>query len=268
MKRKARYAALAMALLLLFAPAGALELSEPNDDDRQISLDPADYALPVTETELGLQESSPVPGSYFDDAVFIGDSITLKLYYYVKDLRKQGTPCLGQAKFLTAGSLGSGNALWDVSSESVHPSYQGTKMRIEKAVELMDAKKVYIMLGMNDVAYYGVEESVQNMDKLIGLILERSPDADVFVQSVTPRLAAMTSKPTNRSLFDYNLLMYGECLRNGWYFVDVAHAMRDENGNLIETYCSDPDTMGMHFSDAGCAVWIEYLETHAREEEK
>ena len=130
-----------------------LSPGEDNDDDRVISLDPDDYERPVTPFQLGLQESGVVPDGYFDDAVFIGDSITLKLYHYVKDMRNQGTPCLGGAKFLTAGSLGSGNALWPVSKESVHPSYQGDKMRIEKAIELMGARKVYIMLGMNDVAY-------------------------------------------------------------------------------------------------------------------
>ena len=249
------------------APANPmLSGGEDNDDDDVISLDPDDYDVPVTPFQLGIQEGSVVPEGYFDDAVFVGDSITLKLYHYVKDMRNQGIACLGSAKFLTAGSLGSGNALWPVSSDSVHPSYQGEKMRIEKAIELMDAHKVYIMLGMNDVAYYGVEQSVANMEELIGLILELSPDADIFVQSVTPRLASITTTPTNCSLFEYNLAMYKSCVENGWYFVDVASVMRDANGNLIEAYCSDPESMGMHFTDTGCAVWIEYLETHGKEE--
>ena len=74
-----------------------------NDDDAVISLNPDDYELPVTSFQLGIQESGVVPEGYFDDAVFVGDSITLKLYHYVKDMRNQGTPCLGSAKFLTAG---------------------------------------------------------------------------------------------------------------------------------------------------------------------
>ncbi len=260
----------ALALLILIWPALALasEVGEINDDDYGVSLNIGDYTALVTRAELGLQESAPVPGSYFDDAVFVGDSITLALYYYVKDLRNQGTQCLGEAKFLTAGSMGSGNALEPVGKESVHPSYQGTKMRVEDAVALMDAKKVYIMLGMNDVAYYGIDKSIENMCALIGLILERQPEAEIFVQSATPRLSIMTTKPTNRMLFEYDLKLYRACVENGWYFVDVAYAMRDGDGNLIDKYCSDPESMGMHFSEAGCAVWIEYLETHAKEGEK
>ncbi len=265
-----RWMRIALVMLALAWPALSLaaEMDEVNDDDRGLSLDPADYTVYVTSAELGLQESSPVPGSYFDDAVFIGDSITLALYHYVKDLRNQGTECLGKARFLTAGSLGSGNALEPVSKDSVHPSYQGTKMRVEKAVQMMDAKKVYIMLGMNDVAYYGIDKSVENMCTLIGLILDSQPDAEIFVQSATPRISTMTTKPNNRMLFEYDLKMYQACLENGWYFVDVAYVMRDADGYLYDKYCSDPESMGMHFSEAGCAVWIEYLETHAKERKK
>jgi len=259
---------LTLAVAVWPALAGASEMKGDDQVGSFLPLDPADYAAPVTPLPLGLQESEPVGKKYFTDTVFIGDSITLKLQRYVTERRNAGEECLGRAKFLTAGSLGSGNALWKVDSESVHPSYQGEKMRIEKAVELMDAHKVYIMLGMNDVAYYGIEESVENMKTLIGLILESQPGADIFVQSVTPRIAAMTSRPTNRMLFDYNLLMYNACVENGWSFVDVAYAMRDANGNLNDLYCSDPESMGMHFSDEGCEVWIDYLQTHAKEESK
>ena len=249
-----------LALMIALLPTLALaEAFQP--------LNPEDYELPVTPEPLGLGESERADRKYFTDTVFIGDSITLKLEHYVMERRNAGEECLGRAKFLTAGSLGSGNALFDIDdADSVHPSYQGDKMRIEKAVELMDAHKVYIMLGMNDVAYYGIEKSIENMKTLIGLILEHQPGAEIFVQSATPRISRMTSRPTNRMLFDYDVLLYNACMENGWNFVDVAYVMRDENGYLFDEYCSDPGTMGMHFSDEGCAVWIDYLETHAKED--
>ncbi|MBR3503244.1 MAG: SGNH/GDSL hydrolase family protein [Clostridia bacterium] len=261
-----RFAILLLACAIALIPALAAAPRALADDQvgSFLPLDPADYPKPVTHRPLGLAEGDPVADKYFNDAVFIGDSITLKLQRYVTARRNDGGSCLGRAKFLTAGSLGSGNALWDVSSESVHPSYQGEKMRIEKAVELMDAQKVYIMLGMNDVAYYGIEESIENMKKLVALILERQPSAEIFIQSATPRIAASHSKPTNRMLFDYDLLLYNACVENGWNFVDVAYVMRDENGCLFDAYCSDPEDMGMHFTDEGCEAWIDYLTTHAK----
>ena len=262
-----KYLTIVLALMIALCPVAGIA-SETKDDDQVgswLPLDPADYTKPVTPLPLGLQESDPVGKKYFNDTVFIGDSITLKLQRYVTEKRNAGEECLGRAKFLTAGSLGSGNALWEVNSESVHPSYQGEKMRIEKAVELMDAHKVYIMLGMNDVAYFGNEESIVNMKTLVALSLEKQPGAEIFIQSATPRISKVTSRPTNRMLFDYDILLYNACVENGWNFVDVAYVMRDENGYLFDAYCSDPEDMGMHFTDEGCEAWIEYLTTHGKE---
>ena len=224
-----------------------------------LSTDPADYKLPVAEAEFGIQAGAAVPYSYFDDAVFIGDSISQR---YVQYMRQSEPAFMGKAKFLVAGSLGSGNALWPVSGESVHPSYQGTKMRLEDAVKKTGAKKVYIMLGINDVTLYGVEGSVENMRTLIELILKKSPDVEIYIQSATPRIAAMKSRPTNKTLFEYDLKLYEMCMEQGWNFVDVASVMRDEKGCLPDAYCSDAPTMGMHFTNEACQVWVDYLLTH------
>lgn len=232
-----------------------------------LSTDPADYELPVCEASFGLQQREAVEHSYFDDAVFIGDSISLKLYYYVKAQRKVNADFLGKAQFLVAGSLGSGNALWEVSSESVHPSYRGTKMLLEDSVAAVGAKKVYIMLGINDVTMYGVDGAVENMQTLIERILQKSPEAEIFVQSATPRIAAMKNKPTNEKLFEYDLKLYEMCVAQGWHFVDVASVMRDEKGNLPDAYCSDAPTMGMHFTDEACQVWVDFLLTHTPQED-
>ena len=253
-------------LALLIAVNPALPVAAESDDQvgSFLPLDPEDYPKPVTAMPLGLPESEPVEDKFFNDAVFIGDSITLKLQRYVTEKRNAGESCLGRAKFLVAGSMGSGNALEKVTADSIHPSYQGDKMRLEKAVELMDAKKVYIMLGMNDVAAYGIEGSSENMKTLVGLILEKQPGAEIYIQSATPRISTMTTRPTNRMLFDYDILLYNACVENGWNFVDVAYVMRDKDGYLFNEYCSDPESMGMHFTDEGCAAWIDYLKTHGK----
>ena len=93
------------------------------DEETLAMLDIANYPIPVTEIPFGLQESEPVNDNYFDDVVFIGDSISLKLYYYVLAQRQSNSSFLGKAEFLTASSLSASNALWEVSDESVHPSY-------------------------------------------------------------------------------------------------------------------------------------------------
>lgn len=202
--------------------------------------------------------------SWFDDAVFVGDSVSLKLTGYVTKTRQSDPDYLGKAQFLTAGSLGSGNALWEVSDKSVHPLYQGTKMRLEDSVQACGAKKMYILLGMNDIGLYGVEDSVRNMETLLGLIKEKTPDLQIFVQSATPIHKGNEKKVLNNA----NLRLYNEqlqemCQRNGYYYVDIASVLTDGEGYLPDAYCSDASGMGMHFTDEACRIWVDYLKQDA-----
>ena len=40
-------------------------------------------------------------------------------------------------------------------------------------------------------------------------------------------------------------------------------ALADEKGELPFEHCADPYGLAVHPSYAGCAVWLEYLYTHA-----
>ena len=220
-------------------------------------------SAPVSQGAL--PESPRVEDSYFDDAIFIGDSVSLKLNLYVTKSRQSNSTLLGKAQFLTAGSMGSGNALQEVSDDSIHPLYNGEKMSLADAVAASGAKKVYIMLGMNDLAVYGVDGAAANMETLLKGILEKTPDAQIFVQTATPLVKAKnveTNKLNNTNMRLYNEKLSEICASNGWYLVDVSSAVQDSEGNLNLSYCSDPDDMGIHFTDEGCDVWIDYLYTH------
>jgi len=212
---------------------------------------PAD-PMPEEPVELGW--------SWFDDAVMIGDSVSLKLKNHVTKTRQTDPEYFGQGQFLTSGSLGSGNALWEVSDKSVHPAYQGEKMLLEESIPLTGAKKVYMMLGTNDIAVYGIEGAVENYGALLDKIAAAVPDAEFYIQSATPICeGAEVGALTNENLEAYNLKLAEMCQSRGVRFVDVASVMRDENGYLPRNYCSDPDGMGIHLTDEGCLVWLEYL---------
>lgn len=200
--------------------------------------------------------SGPVEASFYDDAVFIGDSVSLRLYYYCQSHPE----ALGKAQFLTAGNMGSGNALQEVNDESVHPSYQGTKMSLEDGVKACGAKKVFIMLGMNDLNIYKIDGTVENMDTLAQRILKKSPDAEIYLQSMTPILAGHEKgQLTNENLDRYNAKLQELAKEKGYHFADVASVMKEADGSLKPAYCSDPEGMGMHFTDAGAEAWIDYL---------
>ena len=217
---------------------------------------------PVILPEINrVPESSSANKSYFDDVAFVGDSVSLKLSYYASSTGK-----LGNAQFFTAGSLGSANALWEVSSESVHPYYMGTKTLVEDCIKQSGVKKVYIMLGMNDIGLYGIDASVKNFETLVNRIKEKSPDVQIVVQSMTPMTSTSTingKSLNNPNIKQYNIKLSDLCKSKGWSFVDVASVMYDAQGsNLKRSFCSDPDGLGVHFTEAGCEAWIDYLYTH------
>ena len=41
-----------------------------------------------------------------------------------------------------------------------------------------------------------------------------------------------------------------------------SEVFKDENGYLKLEYCSDRNSMGMHFTYDGAKVWVNYLKTH------
>ena len=201
-----------------------------------------------------------VPVSYFDDVVFVGDSITEGLRYYA-----MASGALGNAKFLSAVSLSATNALWNVSDRSKHPRWNGQKMKLEQSVPLTGAKKVYVMLGMNDITSVGVDRSVTNIETVCSNILKAAPDVQIYIESITPRANVQADDIgvlNNTSITRCNEKLAALCLKRGWYFVNVAEAMFDGNGYFKSEYCSDRSSMGMHFTYPGCAAWVDYLYTH------
>lgn len=198
---------------------------------------------------------------FFDDAVFIGDSISLGLRNYVTSERNKGNECLGKAQFLVAGSMGYGNSLGAIgSSYSIHPKYQGKEVLIEDGVQLTGAKKVFIMLGLNDFCAYSVETGMKNAEKLVNRIIEKNPEVRIYIQSVTPVIQAKEhGKFNNQSIDAFNAALKNLCKINGWNYVDVASSLKAANNCFRDEYCSDRDSQGVHMSYSGCKVWIEVL---------
>ena len=226
-------------------------------------LDAAKYPNLVNEEAFGVKEGPAADGAYFDKAVFIGDSIAVGIENFVIRSRRGDPGFFGDAKFLAAGGMSVRNALWQVSDESRHPTYNGEKMLLEDAIALMDVDKVYIMLGMNDILLTpDVETYLGNYQILINLIRAQSPGVEIFIQSITPGTAVEVLEPNNAQIFEYDLALVEFCYKYGYHYIDVATALRDENGALREEYCSDPDRKGFHFTNEACGIWLDYLRTH------
>ena len=215
-------------------------------------------------------EYTQVDDSYFNDAVFICDSISYGFELYVTEKHANGETVLGEAQFLTSGSLSYGNSLWDVSDESVHPTYNGEKMKLEDAIAQIKPGKIFILLGTNDVALYGVEQTIANADTEISRMLEASPGAEIFIMSTTPKYSPAESDVdgalNNADIDALNVAMRQFAVEKGYNFMNIAPLFKDETGGLAADYCSDKEGMGIHFTSAAYDIWLDFLYSYGKQQ--
>ncbi len=212
------------------------------------------------EGEEAREENADEIDAYFDDSVFVGDSIMLGFRNYA--MKRQDT-FLSRMNFLAAGSFSANNALWDVGEKSVHPVYQGEQRQIWDSISMMGSKKVFIMLGMNDLNITGLEGSCEIYQELIGKIKESNPDVEIHIMSMTYILKGEdVGKLENNAIREFNGMLREMAEGNGWGFVDVAEALADENGDLAAEYCSDGFA---HQNPEAYDVWVSVLRKYAGE---
>ena len=257
-----------IALLLAMLTVTALGACQTGKKDDKATEAPAATAAvteaptqaPATQAAaVSAQAAAPVEASWFDDAVFVGDSVTLALDYACSGDKS----LLGNAQFACAQSLGYHNALWDLDTEgAVHPTYQGETILSETAAEKTGATKVFVMLGVNDIGTYGADDTMEQAKQLAERILSHTPNIKLYFQSTTPMLADKESGWLNNDkITDFNDQLKAYCEARGYSFIDVYHQVCDDSGALNPTYCSDPDNQGIHFNTDGCTVWANYLKS-------
>lgn len=222
-----------------------------------------DETSPASESVEVTEPVGPVDSDWFNDAVFVGDSVTLRLSYYSES---DDAP-LGDAQFFCAGSLGYTSALWDIDrKDAVHPYYKGQVQLCENCAELTGATKVFIMLGMNDLSIYGVEGTMESASELINRIRTNSPKTKIYMQSVTPILKGHEiGDLNNENIRALNVELEKFAVKHGYKYLDIYDLVADKEGYLKADYCGDEGAQGIHFTAAACGIWADYLKEHVRD---
>lgn len=219
---------------------------------------------PAKTDTVPVPESAPVDAGWFDDAAFVGDSVSVTLANY-----NSSYDTLGKAKFFCSVSLSQTNALsYQAGNERLpeYPAGSGQHPRIEDGIAASGAKKVYLMLGMNCIAS-GVDRVSQDLVTLVSKIQEKSPGIAVLIESVTPMTAdspRADGSLNNFTIQEFNEKMKAICQEKQWYYVNVAEAVTGDAGALKAEYSGDK-AMGIHFNYDGAAAWANYLLTHVPE---
>lgn len=196
--------------------------------------------------------------SFFADSVLVGDSVMMGYRNYC--MRSQ-EPFLKSLKFLASGSFSVHNALWPVNDESVHPLYQGAQRPVWESISLMQAKKVFMFFGLNDLNMGN--DTIPCYQQVIGNIKQLSPDAQIHIISMTYTLKGKgKGKLNNDNIRAFNSQLRQLAADNGYGFIDMATALADTNGDLAAEYCSDNY---VHQSRAAYQVWTNVLRQYAKD---
>ena len=189
---------------------------------------------------------SKVDQSYFNDAVFLGDSRTvgLKLYSgwdncdYLADVGMTIYDCLDR-------DISFGDIEHTTAREVLSNSRYG---------------KIYIMLGINECGS-NINTYFEKYTEVVDQIHRWQPDALIVVQGIM-KVGAQKSA-THPSINNANITARNEklaTLANDWYiyYLDINEAVCDENGNLTDGYSFDQ----VHLYAKYYSLWCDYLLEH------
>lgn len=200
------------------------------------------------DSGVDAEQEGPVGADFFDDAAFVGDSVTVKLQAY-----NNSTSALGKASFLCVGSY----SLTHAVNNTLNLTFRGKVTTVQDALAVCKAKKVFILLGMNDIGYIPMDTCMENWAKFIKNIRAKNPKIQIFIQSGTPiYVGGQTNSLTNAKMDEYNINLKKFAKENDCRYIDIATPMKDVNNGLKYEYCSDNY---VHMSDAGCEVWVNTL---------
>lgn len=198
---------------------------------------------------------------FFNGSVFAGDSVLSHFYWKVPFNEKE---LFGGSNFLVAVSYSAREALKPISETSVHPPYKGEQQLIWDSMAMMEAKRVVLFFGLNDIGVDGVDGFCENYQKLISNVQEAVPNAKIYLISTTPmRADSETKNLTNANITAANEKMQQYCEENGFGFIDIATSLMDENGALQEQYS---DGTNVHQTKAAYLVWKDILVQYAKEQ--
>lgn len=205
---------------------------------------PPDYTQPVPQGEA--KELT-----WFDDAVFIGDSRTVGLQMYGG---------ISGADFLDFTGL----SVYKVMDNKPVIRSGEEKISVLDALSQKAYQKVYISLGINELGYYDPQGYAKTFASLVDEVRRLQPEALVYIQNLIPVnseacvLHKQADYVNNQGVADYNAALAQMCAEKEVPLVNVAEALVDDTGEPPSDLTAD----GVHFQKPGYLLWRDYLLCH------
>ena len=219
---------------------------------------PTPLPWPVYEFGAPLEESEPVEDdSFFDNAVFVGDSRTegLQLFSGLKN----GT-------FYWARGMSVFRA--DHEDYKVFEA-DGEKLTLVGVLARGEYDAVYIMIGVNELGF-GAQAYGEGLAELIDKVIAAQPKAVIYLQLLPPvndamcRANGLASYINNDNVAAYNEAITQVAADKRVVLLNTAEVYTGEDGQLPRELAND----GCHFVYGEYGRWADYLRSHVIDPER
>lgn len=194
-------------------------------------------------------QSEPVSESYFDDALFVGDSITVGISV---------CGAMENAQVIAANGI---NPL-TILSKPVIRDEDGALHTVPDMIAKSSPGKIYIQLGANGIARIDRETFLASYRSLLETIRTLHPNAQIYVQSVFPvtREKSLSENGilSNGKIDSYNEGLMLLCEEMSLPYLNVAEALKGADGALP----ADASADGIHMGRTYYEKWFSYLCSH------
>lgn len=192
-----------------------------------------------------------VEDDYFSDAVFIGDSRTVGMYEY------------GGLEEITTFYASTGLTVYKLfESEIVEVPGQRKKQTVEEALQNRQFKKIYLMVGINEMGTGTVESFAAKYGEVVEHLLELQPDAVLYIQGilkVTTERSQQGDYINNEGIEERNAAIAQLADNKRIFYLDANPLICDETGGMEPSYTFD----GVHLKAQYIDIWKDYLKSHA-----
>lgn len=212
--------------------------------DSQYYSDPGKRAL---TTEYAYQK---VGKSYFDDAVFIGDSRTVGMQDYSG---------LDNAQFFAKTGL---NVYEVLEDKFIEDPQTGEEVSVSHMLKAKKYGKIYFMVGINELGTGNTGTFQKAYERVLRKFQKWQPDAVIYIQGIIPVSKEKSSQDAifnNVNINDKNVAIAQLADGRDIFYLDVSSSLTDKNGHLKKDYTFDD----IHMYAQHYGLWTEYLMKHA-----
>lgn len=207
-------------------------------------------AVPEEEGTLTPEDGAPAPSSpfttvdasYFDDALFLGDSHTDGFRSYAD---------LPNASYLCHNGL----TVWSATEKRF--STDSGKMTLAEALSQKQYGKLYVLLGINELGTGSAESWAAQYQVLLDELRALQPDAIIFLQAIfhTTQEKSDTTFYKNSTIDARNAALQALADNEHVFYLDCNPVFDDETGALRADYSGD----GVHVKAAYYTLWRDHL---------